>query len=125
MDPRHRDGVLAAGGLVALLAGAAAAGALAAVVDPLAAAAGVAGTALLEVAFLRYPDWLLAAWDRRGAPTAALVVVLALGAVAVGSIPAVLGVLVWGLATYLALLGCVLAGLGNPLAPIASLGDRE
>lgn len=125
MDPRHRDGLLAAAGLVALLAGAVAAEALGAVVDPLAAATGVAGAVLLEVAFLRYPDRLLAVWERRGVPLVGLLVVTAVGAVATLAVPAVLGVLVWGLATYLVLLAVVLAGLGNPLAPVARVGDRE
>lgn len=125
MDPRHRDGLLATAGLVALLVGSVAGDALGAVLDPLAAAAGVAGAALLEVAFLRYPDRLLTVWEHRVVPTASLLVVLVLGTVAVLTIPPVLGVLVWGLATYLGLLATALAGLGNPLAPVARVGDRE
>ena len=125
MDPRHRDGLLAAGGLVVLLAGAAAVDALGTVLDPLAAVAGVAGAVLLEVAFLRYPERLLGLWGRRGVPTAGLLTVLAVGAVAVQVAPGVLGALVWGLAAYLALLGCVLAGFGNPLAPLAARREGE
>lgn len=125
MDPRHRDGLLAAGGLVALLAAATAADALGAVADPLAAVAGVAGAVLLEVAFLRYPDRLLAVWERRGVPAAALLAALVVGTVAVLTVPPGLGVLVWGLATYLVLLALVLAGFANPLVPVATLGDRE
>ena len=124
MDSRHRDGLLAAGGLIVLLAGVAAVDALGAVLDPRAAVAGVAGAALLEVAFLRYPERLLGLWERRGVPVAGLLVVLFAGVTTVRYAPAAVGALVWGLATYLALLGCVLAGLGNPMAPIAK-GDGE
>lgn len=120
MDPRHRDGLLAAGGLVVLLAVAFAVDALGAVLDPLAVVVGVGGAVLLEVAFLRYPGHLLALWERRGVPRAGLLAVLAVGIVGVRAAPGVVGVLVWGLTTYLALLGCVLAGLGNPLARVAA-----
>jgi hypothetical protein len=123
VDPRHRDGLLAAGGLAVLLAGLAATDALGAVFDPTAAVAGVAGAVLLEVAFLRYPGRLLSFWERRGVPVAGLLAVLLTGVVAARDAPGAVGALAWGLATYLALLAPVLAGLGNPLGFAATTGD--
>jgi peptidoglycan/LPS O-acetylase OafA/YrhL len=119
VNPQHRDGLLAVVGVAALLAGVVAAGTLRVLLDPRAIAAGVAGALALECCFLRYPDRLLGAWERRGVPVVALAALLAAGAVAVRAGPWLLGAAVWGLLVYLGLLACVLAGLGNPLAPLA------
>lgn len=123
VDPRRRDGLLALAGFSALLAGALATVGADPLFDPAAVAVGVAGSVLLEVAFLRYPDVLLAAWERRGVPVAGLLLVIGLGAVAARFAPVLVGALAWGLVAYLGLLACVLVGLGNPLSPVASDDD--
>ena len=123
MDPRHRDGLLAVVGLAALAAGAVRTVGAGPLLDPAAVAGGVAGALLLEAAFLRYPGVLLAVWERRGVPAAALLAVVAVGVAALRYAPVVVGGLLWGLATYLALLGCVLAGVGNPLSRVAGRRD--
>lgn len=125
MDPRRRDGLLALAGLAALLAGALTTVGAGPLLDPAAAAIGVSGAGLLEVAFLRYPDVLLAAWERRYVPLAGLLVVLGVGSLAVLYAPVLVGALAWGLVTYLALLACVLAGRGNPLSPVSRRRDDE
>jgi hypothetical protein len=125
VDPRHRDGLLAVAGLVVLLGGAAVAVGPAPILDPAAAAVGVAGAILVEVLFLRYPRRLLGLWERRGVPAATLLVVLAVGVAALRYAPRLVGALVWGLATYLALFGCVLAGFGNPLSRVARRRGEE
>ncbi|QLD87569.1 hypothetical protein HWV07_00365 [Natronomonas salina] len=125
MDPRHRDGLLALAGLGVLLAGSLATVGAGPLLDPAAAAVGVAGAGLLEVAFLRYPGVLLAAWERRYVPLVGLLVVLGLGSLAVLFAPVLVGALAWGLVTYLALLACVLAGLGNPLSAVSRRSDGE
>jgi hypothetical protein len=52
-------------------------------------------------------------------PAVALAGLLAGAALAVRAAPWLAGAAVWGLLTYLALLLCVLAGLGNPLSALA------
>lgn len=119
MNPLYRDGLLAAVGLLVLLSGTVGSVGVGPLLDPTAVVGGVLVACLVEAAFLRYPEILLSLWERRGVPTASLLVVVALGAAAGRYAPAVVGALVWGLATYLALLGCVLAGHGNPLGVVA------
>jgi len=122
----HRDGLLAAGSLAAVLAAGLLTSGVGVFVRPLAIVAGVAGALALEALFLRYSAWLLTAWKR---PGIALAGVVTLGWVALWAsqaAPWALGAIAWGLATYLALLGCVLAGLGNPVAALVSTGrERE
>ena len=125
MNPLYRDGLLAAVGLLVLLSGTIGTVGVGPVLDPTAAVGGVLVALLVEAAFLRHPEILLSPWERRGVPTASLLVVVALGAAAVRYAPVAVGALVWGLATYLALLGCVLAGLGNPLRVVAPDSDEE
>lgn len=123
MDPRHRDGLLAVVGLAGLSAGAVRTVGPGPLLDPLAVVVGVAAALLVEAAFLRYPERLLARWERRGVPAASLLAVLAVGVAGLRYAPAVVGGLLWGLATYLALLGCVLAGFGNPLSRVVRPAD--
>ena len=125
MNPLYRDGLLAAVGLLVLLSGTVGAVGVGPVLDPTAVVGGVLVACLVEAAFLRSPEILLSLWERRGVPTASLLAVVALGAVAVRYAPAAVGALVWGLATYLALLGCVLAGFGNPLRVLAPDSEEE
>lgn len=119
MNPRRRDGLLAAAVLVAVGTVGTATLGPAPFVDPLAVAVGVVGSLAVEVLFLRYPDRLLAAWERRGVPLLAALLVVVAGVLAARHAPLVVGAVCWGLATYLALLGAVVAGLGNPLAALA------
>lgn len=123
MDPRHRDGLLAVVGLAGISAGAVRTVGPGPLLDPLAVAGGVAAALLVEAAFLRYPERLLARWERRGVPAASLLAILAVGVAGLRYAPAVVGGLLWGLATYLALLGCVLAGFGNPLSRVVRPAD--
>lgn len=127
MHPRHRDGLLALVGFVVLLGGGLVTVGSEAFRSPAAVVVGVAGMVVLEVAFLRYPGRSLAVWDRPGVAVAALGGLLVVALVAVRVQPWVLGALTWGLLAYLVLLGIVLSGLGNPLAPLARIGreDRE
>ena len=118
--PEHRDGLLAVGGLAGLVGIAAATVGVGRLLDPGTAAAGV--VVAVEVVFLRVPSRALGLWERRGVPVAGAGVVLAVGLVAVRTAPRLLGVPVWGLVTYLVLLGCVLSGAGNPVAALAG-GD--
>jgi hypothetical protein len=90
----HRDGLLALIGLLGLVGVAAATVGVERLFDPVGAAVGIVAAIAIEAAFLEYPSWLLGLRERRGVPVAAA--------------GAVLGVAVWGLVTYLVLLGCVL-----------------
>ncbi|WP_246986335.1 hypothetical protein [Halorientalis marina] len=119
MQPRHRDGLLAVLGLVVLAALTLATAGPAALLAPVAVLAGAAGALALELVFLRYPDRALGLWERRGVPGVALVGLLAGAVLAVRAAPWLAGAAVWGLLTYLGLLACVLAGVGNPLAALA------
>jgi len=123
VDPRSRDGLLAVAGLCVLVALAVRTGVTGRLLDPRVAVAGVAGAVLVEAVFLRYPDRALALWDRRGVPVVALLVLLAGAVLAVRIAGWLVPALVWGLLCYLALLACVLAGLGNPVATL--VGTRE
>jgi hypothetical protein len=119
VHPRHRDGLLAVLGLSALAGVTLATAGPTALLAPGAVLAGVAGAVALELVFLRYPDRALGVWERRGVPAVALAGLLAGAALAVRAVPWLAGAAVWGLLTYLALLLCVLAGLGNPLSALA------
>jgi len=121
MDSRHRDGLLAAVGLIVVVAVGVRIGAIEPFLDPFPAAVGVVGSVGLEVAFLRYPEGTTEVWERPGVAPGALVLVVALGvgAVATGA-TWIVGTLAWGLLAYLVLLGCVLAGVGNPLGAVAN-----
>ena len=116
MDPRHRDGLLAAVGLVVLLVASRVTGDRRSHRDPAAIAVGVGGALLLEATFVRYAARLLPLWNRRGVPTASLLAVLSVGILGGRRAPRVAMALVWGLLTYLALLAVVLAGLWRPPA---------
>ena len=117
--PEHRDGLLAVCGLAGLVGIAAATVGVGRLLDPGTAAVGVVVAVAVEVVFLRVPSRALGLWERRGVPVAGAGVVLAAGLVVVRTAPRLLGVPVWGLITYLALLGCVLSGAGNPVAALA------
>lgn len=115
----RRDAMLAAlasTGLLALLAREDALGALAA---PLAAAGGVAGALVVELAFLRSRT-VADCWRLPAVQIGSTVAVLAGGllAYAVGGL-LVVAALCWGLATYFALLASVVLFGTNPL------GDGE
>jgi hypothetical protein len=119
-----RDGLLAGGVLVALLA----VGTLVdgdPFLDPRAVVLGVGGALLVEAAFLRYPERLLALWARPVVALAGVGAVAGFGLVALWRAPWVLGALTWGLGTYVTLFACVVLGFGNPLAALPGLGDRE
>jgi hypothetical protein len=111
----RRDGLLALATLVALvLVGTRLVG-VAPFVRPLAVGTGVLGALALEWSFLVSPT-LAAGWERSGVPVAGAVGVLAIAAVVAPRAPWLLGAAAWGLVTYGCLLGCVLAGWGNPVA---------
>lgn len=119
MNPRLRDGLLAVAALVVLLAVAVLGGAVDAVTDPIAALVGVAGTLLLELGFLRYPERTRELWDRPLVQAVAFALVAGVGIAAIRSgLGWILAALAWGLLTYLLLLA-VVVGLGkNPLAGV-------
>ncbi|WP_250137779.1 hypothetical protein [Halorientalis salina] len=126
MGSALRDGLVAVAALVVLVATALVTTGTAVFVRPAAVAVGVTGAVAIEAVFLRYPDRLLPVWER---PLPFLAGVAALGClavVAVRAVPWVLGAVSWGLVTYLALLGCVLTGIGNPVAVlVSSAPDRD
>jgi hypothetical protein len=111
----RRDGLLALATLAALvLVGTRLVG-VAPFVRPLAVGTGVLSALALEWSFLVSPT-LAAGWERSGVPVAGAVGVLAIAAVVAPRAPWLLGAAAWGLVTYGCLLGCVLAGWGNPVA---------
>jgi len=93
-------------------------------VDPRAVRAGVLGALALEWGFLAAPS-LAAAWERRGVPLAAGLGVVTLALLAARAAPWLVGAAAWGLVTYLARVGCVLAGWGNPLRRAVPARWRE
>lgn len=125
MDPRHRDGLLAVCALLAVLTVTTVTGRTSAALHPGAVVGGVGGAVGLELAFLRYPDRLLTVWDRPGVAVTAAAAVLVAGVLAALTLRWLPWILVWGLLTYLALLACLLAGVGNPLAPLARVGRDD
>lgn len=124
--PSLRRDTLLAGGLLAVLVAAC----LWAVgpdplVTPSAAALGVGGAVAVEAAFLQFPGTLLAVWE---CPGVAVAGTAAVGLLAAGSLlvaPWLLGAAAWGLVTYLLLAGCVLVGVGNPLAALVGPPEGE
>lgn len=116
----RRDSLLAAGTLGVLLSALVVEEALASLLDVVPALAGIAGALLVEAAFLRSPA-VTELWERPSVQVGSGVAVSAggLGAyVVVG--PAVLATLCWGIVTYFALLGAVLALGENPLATLVT-----
>jgi hypothetical protein len=115
----RRDGALAVAALSTLLAALVLTDRAAALARPAAVAAGVAGAVALELLFLRAPR-VAAAWERPAVWAGGTLATLLGGAAAlsVGGWVAV-AALCWGLVAYLALLGAVVAGWGNPLAALA------
>jgi hypothetical protein len=118
MADARRDGALALVTLAALVALGTRAVGVAPFVRPLAVAVGVAGALVLEWAFLASPT-LAAGWERRGVPLASAAAVVA-AVVLVPRVPWLVGAAAWGLVTYGGLLGCVLAGWGNPVARLST-----
>ena len=119
MHPQVRDGLLATAGLLGLVAVAVRTAGVDILLAPQAIGSGVVGAVAVEAAFLRYPEILLARWEQRGVPLLALVAVFAGGLLAATVTPWLLAVPVWGLVVYLLLVGCVLVGVGNPVAVLA------
>lgn len=116
MRPEYRDGLLALVGLLALAGLTAVTGGIDTLLDPVGIVAGVVVALAIEAVFLQYPSKALDLWERRGVPVVSLCALVVAGALAVRVAPWLLSVPVWGLVTYLCLLGCVLLGMGNPLA---------
>lgn len=114
MADARRDGLLALATLVVLVVGTRAVG-VASVLHPLAVATGVLGSLAIEWLFLASPA-LATGWERRGVPVASAVAVVAAAVVLTPWVPWLVGAAAWGLVTYGCLLGCVLAGWGNPVA---------
>lgn len=85
---------------------------------PRAVVLGVGGALLVESAFLRYPERLLALWELPGVAPLAAGAVVALGVAAATTAPWILAALCWGLGTYFGLLACLLAGFGNPVGVV-------
>ncbi|MXR51155.1 hypothetical protein GRX03_05980 [Halovenus sp. WSH3] len=117
--PEYRDGLLAICGLVVLVGFAVLTETADQLFAPAGALGGVAVAVALEAVFLRYPSRALGVWEQRGVPLAGLCIVLVAGAVGVQLAPWLIAVPVWGVFTYLALLGCVLVGVGNPVSVLS------
>jgi len=115
VQPEYRDGLLALCGLLGLTSLAVATGGAGRLLDPAGIAAGVAAAVAIEVGFLRYPERALDLWNRRAVPVLGLAVVLIGGVVAVFLVPLLLVAAVWGLLSYLMVLGIVLVGFPNPV----------
>jgi len=113
--PVHRDGLLATIGLGCLLGLTAVAGDPNWLVRPVGVIAGIVTAVALEVLFVRYPH-MIALWERRGIPLLSLCALVAAGVIATRIAPWLIAVPVWGLVTYLVLLGCVLLGVENPVS---------
>lgn len=111
----RRDGLLALATLAVLVGAGTRFVGVAPFLRPLAVVTGVVGALGIEWGFLASPA-LAAGWERRGVPAAGAVAVLAVAAAVAPRAPWLLGAAAWGLLTYGCLLGCVLAGWGNPVA---------
>jgi hypothetical protein len=111
----RRDGLLALGTLGALVVAGTRLVGVAPFVRPLAVVTGVVGALVIEWSFLASPT-LAAGWERRGVPVGSAAVVVLAAAVLAPRAPWLVGAAAWGLLTYTGLLGCVLAGVGNPVA---------
>lgn len=116
MHSQYRDAALALGGLCGLGGLAAMTVGIGVLSDLLGIVVGIAVAVAVELVFLRYPSRATSVWERRGVPVAALCLVLAAAVIAVRFVPRLLAVAVWGLLTYLVLLGCVLLGVENPVS---------
>jgi cobalamin biosynthesis protein CobD/CbiB len=84
-------------------------------VHPVGVVAGIVTAVALEALFVRYPR-TIALWERRGIPLLSLCALVAAGVIATRIAPWLIAVPVWGLVTYLVLLGCVLLGVENPVS---------
>lgn len=115
MADTRRDGSLALVTLAVLVAVGTRVVGVAPFVRPLAVVTGVAGALVIEWCFLVSPA-LATGWERRGVPVAGALSVLVVAVVLVPRTPWLLGAAAWGLVAYLCLLGCVLVGVGNPVA---------
>jgi hypothetical protein len=119
MADARRDGALACLTLVALVGVGVRAVGVDPFVRPLAVGIGVAGALVIEWAFLASPT-LATGWERRGVPLASAATVLGAAVVLAPRVPWLVGAAAWGLVTYGGLLGCVLAGWGNPVARVSA-----
>jgi hypothetical protein len=117
MADTRRDGLLALGALIVVVAEG-----RDPFLRPCVAALGVGAALVVEWCFLAVPS-LADGWERRGVPVAAAAVTVGAGLLVARAVPWVLGAAAWGLVTYLALLGCVLVGLGNPLTRLPGVED--
>jgi hypothetical protein len=106
MDPQIRDGLLAGVSLATLLDTLRRRAAVDTLRDPIPVAGGVATALLVEWAFLRYPK-LLSWWERPAVNRGSVLGLVGVAALARRR-PRLLAAGVWGLATYLALLGRLL-----------------
>jgi len=118
MADARRDGALACLTLVALVVVGTHAVGVHPFLSPRAVGVGVAGALGLEWAFLASPA-LATGWERRGVPLASAAAVVLVAVVLVPWAPWLVGAAAWGLVTYGSLLGCVLVGLGNPVARVS------
>jgi hypothetical protein len=123
MADARRDGILACLTLVALVIVGGRVVGVGPFVRPLAVAVGVAGALVLEWAFLASPT-LAREWERRGVPVVSAVAVVVAAVALVPRAPWLVGAAAWGLVTYGGLLGCVLAGWGNPVARVSTRRGR-
>ncbi|ESP87630.1 hypothetical protein [Candidatus Halobonum tyrrellensis] len=115
VDPRERDGLLAAGATAALIAFARARDyPLDRVASPRPLAAGAAGALALELAMALAPDRARALWGRRSVRWTGTLLVAAGGpALALLAGPAVVAALLGGLVAYF----CLLAGVQWGVVP--------
>lgn len=118
MNPRRRDGLLALVTCTLLIAISIRVGRTEPLLNPMAAVVGTIGSLALELWLLQHPERTRAIWARPGVQATGIALVLAMGVVAWWLAPWVLGVLVWGLLAYLALLVVVVATDENPLARV-------
>jgi hypothetical protein len=125
VNPEYRDGLLALAGLTGLTGLTVATVGVSPLFDPSGIVAGVTVAVLVEAVFLQYPEWALDIWERPGVPVVGLCTVLAAGVVGVWLAPRLLVVPVWGLVTYLVLLGCVLVGVRNPVGALLQNEESE
>jgi hypothetical protein len=106
MNPRHRDGLLALLALVGLMLPLGP-DRWRRLRDPGAALVGVGAALAVEWAFLRYPERLLSLWERPAVNRGSALALVGGGALARRH-PRFLVAGVWGLLTYLGLLGRLL-----------------
>lgn len=121
----YRDGLVAACLLIGLLVAGRLTTGVGVFVRPAAVVVGIPGAVALEALFLRYPARLLGVWERPLAVIAGVASLACLAAIAGWYAPWVLGAIVWGLVTNLVLLGCVLAGIGNPVSWLLAADSKR